>query len=398
MELAKVNNNIVAAEPLQFRLFDEFIAFIDRPGRTQQTYIINLRQFAAWLCYSNISQPQRQDIISYRQYLTTEHEAIKLDAAAPNKWAYRTDSKGNRIIVCCKPSTVKQYLQSVRQFFKWTASEGLYPNIAENIHAPKVREDIHKKEALSAADVLAIEKHIEQQAQEAVTVAAANKKDTKGRIDRATEQGKRLFAMYMLAVNCGLRTIEINRANIKDLEIKNGVASLYVYGKGHTEADTKKILAPGVYAALKDYLDARTDSKTGSSPLFVSTGNRSKGQRIATTTISKMLKKAMIDSGYNSERLTAHSLRHTTGTAAMKLTGNIYNTQQYMRHANPGTTEIYLHCDNEKQDAEIANKIFNYYHNIEEPSSNQEQLQKVLASMTAEQLKYITNIAAAMAF
>ena len=99
--------------------------------------------------------------------------------------------------------------------------------------------------------------------------------------------------MYLLAVNAGLRTIEISRANIKDLEIKGGNAYLYVWGKGHTEADTKKPIAYEVYTAIQEYLNNRSDYITANSPLFVSTGNRSGGKRIASTTISTMLKRAM---------------------------------------------------------------------------------------------------------
>lgn len=388
---------VMPANDLQLALFDDFIHFIDRGEKTTRTYIVNLRQFAAWLKYAAISRPVRADIISYRQYLTEEHAAIQLDPNSVCGWAYRTDASGNRVIVNCKPNTVKQYLQSVCQFFKWTASEGLYPNIAENIHAPKVRTDAHKKEALSAADVLTIEKSIAAAAEQKTADAAANKKDTAGRIDRATEQGKRLYAMYLLAVNCGLRTIEISRANIKDIETKNGSSCLYIWGKGHTEADTKKTLAPEVKAAIDDYLNSRTDAKTGNSPLFVSTGNRSGGKRIATTTISTMLKRAMQQAGFDSERITAHSLRHTAGTNVQELTGNLYLTQQYMRHANPATTEIYLHNDTEKQEQGIAQRLYNLYHGRTDAENTKQQLENIIAAMTPEQLQQLTTVAAAMA-
>lgn len=388
---------ITPASDLQLALFDDFIHFIDRGEKTTRTYIVNLRQFAAWLKYADVSRPVRQDIISYRQYLTEEHAAIQLDPLSVSGWTYRTDANGSRVIVKCKPNTVKQYLQSVCQFFKWTASEGLYPNIAENIHAPKVKTDAHKKEALSAADVLAIEKSIAANAEQRTAAAAANKKDTAGRIDRATEQGKRLYAMYLLAVNCGLRTIEISRANVKDIETKNGVSCLYVWGKGHSEADTKKTLAPEVKAAIDDYLASRTDAKTGNSPLFVSTGNRSGGKRIATTTISTMLKRAMQQAGFDSERITAHSLRHTAGTNVQELTGNLYLTQQYMRHANPATTEIYLHNDTEKQEQGIAQRLYNLYHGKTDAEDTKQQLENIIATLNPEQLAQLTGVAAAMA-
>ena len=398
MELMNVYNTaLTPAQDLQLGYIDNFIAYIDRGEKTTRTYITNLRQFAAWLKYAEISRPVRQDIISYRQYLTAEHEAIQLDPLSVSGWSYRTDAAGSRVIVKCKPNTVKLYLQSVCQFFKWLASEGLYPNIAENIHAPKVKQDNHKKEALSAADVLTIEKSITANAEQRAVSAATNNKDTAGRINRATEQGKRLYAMYLLAVNCGLRTIEISRANIKDIEVKGGIAYLYVWGKGHTEADTKKTLAPAVKAAIDDYLASRTDAKTANSPLFVSTGNRSGGKRIATTTISTMLKRAMQEAGFDSERITAHSLRHTAGTNVQEITGNLYLTQQYMRHANPATTEIYLHNDTEKQETDIAQRLYNHYHNTPAANDAKERLENIVAALSPEQIKQLTGIAAAMA-
>ena len=388
---------IVPAADLQPALFDDFIAFVDRTEKTARTYITNLKQFAAWLKYAAISRPARRDILSYRDYLAAEHDAIQLDPGSAQGWTYRTNGSGKRYTIKCKPNTVKQYLQSVRQFFSWTAANGFYPNIAANIHAPKVRQDIHRKDALTAADVLTIEKDIEAAAAARTEAAAEAAKDTAGRISRATEQGKRLFAMYTLAVNAGLRTIEISRADIKDIEVKGGKAVLYIWGKGHTEADAKKPLAPEVYDAIKDYLDSRTDRPTANSPLFVSTGNRSGGKRIAPTTISTMLKKAMQHAGFDSERITAHTLRHTTGTNVQEITGNLYTTQKYMRHMNPATTEIYLHNDTEKQETETAQRLYDFYHGTTAEDSSKSKLENLLQSMSAAQLEQLTNIAAAMA-
>jgi len=384
---------MIQKQDLTPSLFDNFIKWIDRGEKTTRTYIVNLRQFIAWLRYSAITRPERQDIISYRQYLCTEHEAIQLDGLS---WKYRTDKSGNPVKVICKPNTIKQYLQSVCQFFKWTAAEGLYPNIAENIHAPKVKHDTHRKEALTAAEVQTIENSITRKAAESLNEAEQAQKDTEGRMQRATEKGKRLYAMYLLTVTAGLRTIEISRANIKDLEEKGGCTYLYIWGKGHTEADTKKVLAPEVAAAIKDYLKSRTDRPTGASPLFVATGNRSKGKRIAATTISTMLKGAMKEAGFNSERLTAHSLRHTAGTNAMQLTGDLYTTQQYMRHSSPATTEIYLHIDTEQKESEIAQRLYNHYHGIDNAADSREQLQETIQKMSKEQLEQLAAIAKAI--
>ena len=389
MEAITVNSSIRPAQQFNSNLFADFVAWIDRSEKTTRSYLTNLKQFMAYLQYRRITQPVREDIISYRQYLTTEHEAIALDPTAAGGWSYRTDAAGNRIKTTCKPNTVAQYLRSVCQFFKWTAANNLYPDIAANIHAPKIRHDTHRKDALTVKEVLEIEQSITEQAAIRARAAATERKDTAGKKQRSTEQGKRLYAMYLLAVNAGLRTVELSRANIKDLETKGGRTVLYIWGKGHTEPDQRKPLAPEVAAAVKDYIRSRTDKPTGNSPLFVSTGNRSKGKRIASTTISTMLKKAMQEAGFDSERLTAHSLRHTAGTAVQEITGDIYATQKYMRHSNPATTEIYLHNDTEKADAHIAQQLYNLYHGTADSTA---QLQQVITTLNPMQLEQLAGL------
>ena len=397
MEALEIYNsrNLTPAQDFNPGLFDDFVAWIDRSEKTTRTYLTNLKQFMAWLKYAAVVNPIRQDIISYRQWLTAEHEAIKLDPDSITGWKYRTDAHGNPLKINCKPNTIAQYLRSVCQFFRWTAANNLYPDIAANIHAPKLRHDRHSKEALTAPEVLAIEKSIAQRAQERTQAAQNAQKDTAGRMQRSTEQGKRLYAMYLLAVNAGLRTVEISRANIKDLETKGGQTWLYIWGKGHTEPDQRKPLAPEVAAAVKEYLKSRTDKPTGNSPLFVSTGNRSGGKRIATTTISTMLKRAMQEAGFDSERITAHSLRHTAGTNVQEITGNLYATQLYMRHSNPATTEIYLHTETEQAEAGIAQQLYNLYHGT--GADNRAKLEQLINRMTPQQLEQLTGIAAAMA-
>ena len=397
MEALEIYNsrNLTPAQDFNPGLFDDFVAWIDRSEKTARTYLTNLKQFMAWLKYAAVVNPIRQDIISYRQWLTAEHEAIKLDPDSITGWKYRTDAHGNPLKINCKPNTIAQYLRSVCQFFRWTAANGYYPDIAANIHAPKLRHDRHSKEALTAPEVLAIEKSIAQRAQERTQAAQNAQKDTAGRIQRSTEQGKRLYAMYLLAVNAGLRTVEISRANIKDLETKGGQTWLYIWGKGHTEPDQRKPLAPEVAAAVKEYLKSRTDKPTGNSPLFVSTGNRSRGKRIAATTISTMLKRAMQEAGFDSERITAHSLRHTAGTNVQEITGNLYATQLYMRHSNPATTEIYLHTETEQAEAGIAQQLYNLYHGT--GTDNRAKLEQFINRMTPQQLEQLTGIAAAMA-
>ena len=354
---------------IQERQFDTaqaaFVEWLNvQNGKTLRSYLTNLRQFAAWRNYAGVTNPTREDVRQYSIWICAEHDAIVLDPVTG--WKYRTDRAGNRIRICCKPNTAAQYLRIVKQLFRWTAAEGLYPDVAANIHGPKIRHDVHRKDALEPAEVLLIERSIDARAQIRAQEAQEAEKDTAGRILRSQEQGKRLRAIYLLAVTAGLRTIEISRANVKDLETKGGQAWIWIQGKGHAEPDQKKALAREVAEAVKEYLASRSDRPAGSSPLFVATGNRSGGKRLAPTTISSMLKDAMRAAGFDSERITAHSLRHTAGTAVQDLTGDLYATQRYMRHANPATTEIYLHNSRERQEAVIAQQLYDLYHQAPE--------------------------------
>ena len=372
-------------------MFD-FVKWIDRGERTTAAYIKNLRQFAAWLSFAGVKTVTRETIIEYRDYLSKPHKAISL---TPGGWVYRKTATGETIEITCKASTIAQYVRIVRQFFAWVSYKTGRPNIADGIRAPKVSNE-HKKEALKVEDIAAIEGRILEGATEKAETITDDAKDAAGKIQRNTEQGKRLFAMFMLTVNAGLRTIELSRANVGDLEEKRGGAWLYIWGKGRNEADQKKAIAPEVLEAIRDYLKSRKDKPTKASPLFVATGNRSGGKRLASTTISTMLKGALVSAGFDSERITAHSLRHTTGTTVQTMTGNIYATQTYMRHANPATTEIYLHIDQSEKETETAQALYNLFHGIEEDNPRK-AIERRLQSMSNEKLKQLEGIIAAMA-
>ena len=79
-----------------------------------------------------------------------------------------------------------------------------------------------------------------------------------------------------------------------------------------------------------------------------------------------------------------------------ELTGNLYLTQQYMRHSNPATTEIYLHVDTERQESDIAQRLYNLYHGIDTQSDSSRQLQEAMRAMNPQQLEQLAAIAKAM--
>lgn len=305
--------NVTLAE-MQFdnSLFFRFMQYTDVKETTLKGYAVCVRQFIRWMQEHEIRQPNRDDVRAYKAHLDNQNFTA---------------------------GTRAQYLRAVKHFFKWTASEGLYPNIADNIKGAKVKQDNTKKEAFNEEDIK--------------TILAS--------IDRTTEAGKRDFAMILLSVTGGLRIIEMQRADVQDIATIRGQQVLYIQGKGRDEKDEYVKLIPEVFAAINEYLQSRPAYKK-SDPLFTGTSNRGRGQRMAEPSISRIIKGVFRNAGYDSGKLTAHSLRHTCSTLLRKSGADVYTIQQHVRHNDPKTTEIYIHAaDREKKRNEqaIYNQIFN---------------------------------------
>lgn len=289
--------------------FSRFIGYIDAKPKTIETYTRAIRQFMKWLQVNGITHPTRADILAYRDELKTT----------------------------VKPSTVQSYIIAVRQFFKWLYQEGQYANIAENVKGAKLDKS-HKKDALTSRQI----------------------KGVLASIDTADINGKRDYAIFALMVTGGLRTIEVARANIEDIRTLGDATVLYIQGKDRDEKTEYVKLAEPIEKAIRAYLTARSKAEA-IAPLFVSHSNNNNRERLTTRSISGVIKRRLVEAGYNSDRLTAHSLRHTAGTLNLLNGGTLDETQQLLRHSNINTTMIYLHHidrANNQSESRIASAIF----------------------------------------
>lgn len=278
---------------ITYDTFERFISYLDASPKTIETYTKALRQFFYYIGVHGIRKPQREDVL-----------------------AFRDDLKASGL----KPTTVQNYITATRIFFKWTAQEGLYPNIAEHVKGAKLDKN-HKKDYLTSRQA----------------------KEVLAGVQTDSEEGLRNYAILSLMVTGGLRTIEVSRADVEDLRTVGESTVLYIQGKGREEkTEYIKISAP-VEKAIRSYLKARENVEEGQ-PLFTSTSNNSKGKRITTRTVSGVVKTALRNAGYDSARLTAHSLRHTAITLALLAGREITEVQQFARHANLNTTMIYNHA------------------------------------------------------
>lgn len=275
-------------------LVERYASFIDAKPRTVEAYAKSIKPFF---------------LFASRHGVTRLNEVTR-----PLVIAYREELKGHY-----KPTTVQMYITALRLFVRWAAQEGLMENCADHLKGARLDRE-HKKDYLSAAQVRTL----------------------LGSIDRDTLGGKRDYAVLSLCATCGLRTIEIVRADVDDLRTLGGSAVLYVQGKGREERNEYVKVSPMVERVVREYLAAR-GAKDGE-PLFSSLAHNHKGERLTTRAVSAMVKDTLKGCGFNSSRLTAHSLRHTAATLALLAGKPLEEVQQFMRHSQITTTMIYNHA------------------------------------------------------
>lgn len=285
----------------------EFISEQDIKENSKGTYQRALKQFFFFMSNKSI-ELSGNDILDYKKFLSDQKLA-----------AY----------------TINSYLVVVRRFFAWTESKKIYPNIAKTIKAMKKPKDF-RKESLSNQQIARVLKGINQY----------------------TLQGKRDFAVINLLLRTGLRTVEIQRADIGDIAKCVDEAKFYIQGKGRDAKDEYVVLTYTSLKPILTYLEARGQADK-SAPLFASISDRNNGSRMTTRSISRLIKNALLKADIDDKRLTAHSLRHTAITNALKGGASLQEVKTMARHANINTTLIYSH--NLERMANPAEKVIDKY-------------------------------------
>ncbi len=98
-----------------------------------------------------------------------------------------------------------------------------------------------------------------------------------------------------------------------------------------------------------------------------------------------MMKNMLRAAGFDSDRLTAHSLRHTSITIACKIAG-LQEAQKLARHVDPATTEIYAHVL-EREERDTENLVYNYAFHRENISTSQQEAIAIINRLPANKLE-----------
>jgi len=222
--------------------------------------------------------------------------------------------------------TVNLRLSAVRSFYRWmVVTERLATSPAESISGLKRSNSRqHKRDALTSQEVTA------------VLDACRADQSLAGVRDRA---------MLTLMAYCGLREVEVHRANLGNLKTQGDRLVLEVQGKGRREADEIAVIPLSQEEVIRGWLaHRRTFASSGADdPLFVSLSNRTRGQRLSTRGIRQVVARRFQEAGVVGERKSAHSLRHSAITSAIRHGAEPIQVQAMARHSSFDTTLGYYH-------------------------------------------------------
>lgn len=296
---------VPAGGPDWMALVDRFLETgADVNQVTKDTYRKALSQFFRWYVARGGGDIDRSTILAYKN-----HQLGRLQAG-----------------------TVSTYLTAVKALFTWLESTKRYPNVAAGIKGVKLTRE-HRKDALTPQQL----NHV--------------LRSLKGETLRA----KRDFALFNLMARAGLRSIEVERSAVEDIRNKGASTVLYVHGKGRAAKDQWVVLTPRAVQPIYEYLAARRASRsevlTPSSALFASLSPRSYGKPLVTRSIRRIVKTSLQSAGFDSDRWTTHSLRHSAVSAALMGGADVQQAQAMARHGDISTTMIYFHNLKRLEDA-----------------------------------------------
>lgn len=145
----------------------------------------------------------------------------------------------------------------------------------------------------------------------------------------------------------GCRTVEMHQLKIEDI-VRQGIKTgLQVSAKRSSRIVP---LTDNLTTQLDEYLQMRRKvlrrKIKPTDYVFVSLSNNNKGGQLSRRSIREICDRALIECNLkhtSGRTLTAHSLRHTAGTLALRTGSDLRQVQDLLGHADPRTTSVYAH-------------------------------------------------------
>lgn len=298
--------------PTAAALLQEFETFLDldvangdAAEDTVNTYLRRVKQYLRWCEEQGINAGlvTATEIKQYRRYLIQEKQQ--------------------------KSATIALTLVVLRRFYGAALVKGL---VSENpvLGIKPPRDKVDAAERLTYLEV--------EQLQQLLAIVPK---------DRSIKSQRDLTLIALMALQ-GPRTVELHRANVRDLVRAGSNWGLRVEGKGSVRTIP---LRADLAKQLWDYLEAREregDELTPESPLFIAVGNRFGGERLSRRGIRWIVDSYLQAAGLKhlqGRTLSTHSLRHTAGTLGLRAGADLRQIQDLLGHKDPKTTALYAHVN-----------------------------------------------------
>ena len=158
--------------------------------------------------------------------------------------------------------------------------------------------------------------------------------------NRKTATGKRDYAILLLLARLGLRSGEVARLTLEDVDWEAGCVT--VHGKAGRVDQLP--LPADVGTAIVAYLKSRKPPASATRRLFLyakAPFTGFKNQKAIGTVVGRALSKAGIAPARNS----AHQFRHALASELLRQGRSLAEIGEVLRHRNPETTAIYAKVD-----------------------------------------------------
>jgi site-specific recombinase XerD len=275
----------------------------DASADTLKTYTRQLYQFLQWCDRRQLNPVTivKDDVKKYRHWMVKQQQY--------------------------KPATIALKLAVVRRFYQAAVEKGLISlNPAAGVKPPREKFDPAEK----------------------ITYLEAEEVEMLFRVipdDGSLKSARDRVMLGIMALE-GTRTVELHRADIASIVRQGKNLGVRVEGKRSIRVVP---LTPDLANLLVEYLhqrETRGEVLQPTRPLFISTGNNSRGNRISRrgirTIVDTYLQLANLKHTPG-RTISAHSLRHTAGTLALRSGADLRQVQDLLGHSDPRTTSIYTH-------------------------------------------------------
>ncbi len=292
-------NDLVVYQPVnrQVEILElsaiSFLQVQDISSKTMKAYRKSVGYFIQWIKEFDVTLRSSDDIVRYKRHLQDRQ---------------------------LSSSTINAYMSAIRKLFEYLELKGISANLTRGIKNEKL-SDGYKKKPLTPEELFRL----------------------KMNLSGSDLISRRDLLLIALGVGNGLRTIEMSRLRVSDIQEEQGHYVAMIEGKGSQNREkVSVILQDSTNLMIRQFIEMQGIG--GNDFIFTSLSNNSRSQnkRLSTAGVRYAIKKRFREAGIEDPMKTAHSLRHTHAHKLFDVGASPLEIQTSLRHKSFSSTEIYI--------------------------------------------------------